>query len=425
MTSMRPILIFQILIAVTTTIVASNPAFGADAVSNVPPVSVVGTNTINSLANAYGNLQTAWDDCYKIKSQCNDLLNEGRNAPARKKWVDYYASTIEQSITDLQNECDKMSFPSDLQQNVSQSWADVRVALKNMHSSLLELQTQAAKVKSPNDDRYPAIFWGASGGIADSADKLDNALVKTLAVLDTSRDNALLTMSQSSGSSSTSGTSAGPNTNGVSGSSATLNSNMLKGAASKLESGTGLNAVSEAAQRTRKSCFEFFGELERFNLLFANPPKGEQSNMFYGGAFTKQEVLSQYKYLPNLVFTSAPYVKLFSYRLPPRQNMLASYTRQIGKLLNLIESELNDVHIPTEKEQAVAAPWEAVKAQFVDARQQYLNLYKLVEAASDQRLQANITEDQSNLGQPTMKIYNDMEDLIVAAHDVTSIISGK
>jgi len=199
---------------------------------------------------------------------------------------------------------------------------------------------------------------------------------------------------------------------------------VLKGKASVDQSHRVFSELTDTTRRIGKSCFEFFGELERFNLLYAKAPKGEPANMFYGGAFTKQEVLSQYKYMPDLAFTTASYVKLNSYPIPPRKNMLSYYTDQIGTLLNLAESQVNSIQIPAGKEDAVSAPLKAIRAKFADARTQYLALYKLVEAASDQNL-ADIHADQATYGPPVMNIDHDMNDLQVAVNDLMTIVTAK
>lgn len=372
--------------------------------------------TADSLASSYSSLQTVWDGNYSVKGTCGDLLNEGRNAPARKKWVDYYVSSIGQTLSNLQTQYNQATFPSDLQPTLAQPWAEVGSGITDLQAAFKGLSDSAAAVKSPTDQTYPAVFWGPSSEVASTSDKVDKSIDAVLKILDTSRDNALLSQPAAAGSTS----SATPGTT-----STTPSGDVLKGGASKSSPSLGLSHVADVSRRVRKSCFEFFGELERFNLLYAHPPKGEPANMFYGGAFTKQEVLSQYKYMPNLVFTSAPYVKLFSYRLPPRQAMLATYLGQVGKLLNLMESELNDIQIPPEKAEALAGPWQAVKEQFIDSRNQYLALDKLVNATSDPALAKDMNADQSTFGGPAMAIYDDMQKLLVAINDMNALLINK
>jgi hypothetical protein len=413
------VLSLPVIVSLGLTLNSAAPVIAQTSQSNATDsLPATPQQAVTTLSSSYANLQTIWDLCYKVKGECADLLSEGRNAPARKKWVDYYVSTLGQSLSDLQSHYNQMIFPADLGASVSKPWADASTSLASTQTAFTQLQGVSAQVKSPEDGKYPPLFWGPAQSVADGADKFDRSLVQVLGILDTSRDNALLTMAQTVPATTGGVTAVGAAGTGMEAAGGAV----LKGGASKVAPKRGLSEVLDVAQRTRKSCFEFFGELERFNLLFANPPKGEPSNMFYGGAFTKEQVLTQYKYMPNLVFTSAPYVKLFSYRLPPRQSMLASYTSQIGKLLNLLESELNDINIPADKEQAAAGPWNAAKAQFVDARNQYMNLYTLVQSANDKRLQQNIAEDQTSLGAPAMQIYDDMEKLIVAVNDLRSIV---
>jgi hypothetical protein len=112
---------------------------------------------------------------------------------------------------------------------------------------------------------------------------------------------------------------------------------------------------------------------------------------------------------------------LYSYRLPPRQNMLAYWTGKIGKLLNLIEADMNDMHFPADRKLAVAGPWEDTKKLFIDCRSKYLALYTAVNNTNDERLKKNIREDQVSLGQPVMDIYADMAKLRDALNDLSKL----
>ncbi|MBX9718478.1 MAG: hypothetical protein K2X36_06500, partial [Microbacteriaceae bacterium] len=196
----------------------------------------------------------------------------------------------------------------------------------------------------------------------------------------------------------------------------------LKGGTTMTDTSVGFKQVSDASSKISKACWGLFGELERWNLLYGKPPAGGIGDGFYGGGLTKQEVLSEYKYLPQFTFTNAPYVMLYSYRLPPRQNMLAYHTGKIGKLMNLMEQELNELQIPADRQQALAGPWEATKKLFVDSRNDYLALYNLVNNTTDERLAKNIRDDQTTFGQPIMGIYEDMAKMRDALDDIKKIL---
>lgn len=360
------------------------------------------------LLSSYSDLQSLWQDCYELNKISADLLDEGRNAPATKKWVDYYVSTADQTVSDLKNVYSKTTFPPDIQSSLEKSWANAGTALSTLQSTMQTLKTVGASVKSPTDDKYPPAFWGPARALRNTASDLDKSLVDMLGVLDASRENKALILSETQGGNTSSSNGTTLHGRAVSG------ENTMKG-------------VMRAISKVNDSCLNLSGELDRFNTSFSKskPPAGATNDMFYGGAFTKQEILSQYKYMPTFVFTTDPNVARFGYRLPPRQNMLAHYTDELGKLLNIMDSELQTMQseIPADKQQALAAPWDAIKNQFTDARNQYLSLYQLVQNTPDSELDKNIRQDQTRFGVPVLKIMKDMSSLRGAISDFDKLLA--
>jgi hypothetical protein len=171
-----------------------------------------------------------------------------------------------------------------------------------------------------------------------------------------------------------------------------------------------------------KAAFGLIGELERWNLLWGQPPAGGPATYLYGGGFTPKEIESQYRYLPQVAFTFPSYVQRFSYRLPPRESMLVMYTTELGKLINLMNQDIQDTKLPPDKAPALAGPWGEVQVIFKDVMANYMDLLKMVNETTDKRLKKNIREDEVNYGKPTVAIYDDMDKLQKVLADVGQII---
>jgi hypothetical protein len=364
-------------------------------------------------ATLYENLRQVWENCNRIKSTSIDVLSEGRNAPARRKWLDYDVSTLRDDLDGLKTYSSKITLPSSVSTAATSSWQTIQSKIARLDELVVSLANDVQTVKSPTDDSYPPHFWKPATELSRAAAELDSSLLGIFSLLNASLDQA----SQPAGSLAASAQAAQNETALVSGSGSSL-----KGYASAVAAETGIKQLDESTKRVSKACWGLFGELERWNLLYGQPPAGGIGDMFYGGGLTKEEVLSQYKYLPQFTFTNAPYVMLYSYRLPPRQNMLAYYTGNIGKLLNLIEADMNNMQFPADRKLAVAGPWEDSKKLFIDCRTKYLSLYNAVNNTSDERLKKNIREDQVALGQPVMDIYADMAKLRDALSDLNKLV---
>lgn len=362
----------------------------------------------------FHNLRTLWEQCNNLRSTSQDLLNEGRNAPARKKWADYYLSTIQADTTELKNIAAAFVFPADLASAASVPWQEAQATIKELDSVIANLNTDIQNLKSPTDDKYPATFWKPAERIADAASKLDKSILAIYGIIEanTKQNQDKLTTNNP----------APQNKNNDADTKSGASQAPLQGSAVAMASSAGFKSVGEASTKISKACYGIFGELERWNLLYGKPPENGIGDMFYGGGLTKQEIYSEYKYLPQFVFTNPSYVMRFSYRLPPRQNMLAYYTTQVGKLLNLMETELNEIKTVADQEEIIAGPWEETKKLFLDSRQQYLTLLNLVNNTSDARLRKNIREDQTTFGQPVMAIYSDMSKMRDSLNDINKML---
>lgn len=342
-------------------------------------------------ANAFASLQQTWDDCASIKSNSSELLDEGRFAPARKKWVDYYTSNLSTAASDLQKVYSQTQFSPEMASSVQGQWQAAGGSIDTLQKQVQALQAVAATVKDPTDDKYPAAFWAPARDVLRTAGDLDKSLVSILATVDNAPK--------------------------------AVQSGALKGSVTNQPSMSSLEGLVKASQKIADACTQMAGELERMNLSFGKAPSGPLTNEFYQGAFTKQEILSQYKYMPSFVFTTDPSVARFTYRMPPRRNMLAQYTMQIGKLLNIMDSELQDIQstMPASKKDALSAPWQSIEKNFIDARNQYLTLYNLLKTTTDDKLAADIRQDETTFGPPVLALKRDMSQLRDTVNDFVSI----
>src|SRR5438067_301862 len=99
-----------------------SPSFAADVIPSpktplptaLPTTGTLTGGVVTTSNSPYADLQEAWDNCFDIKTTCSDLLDEGRFAPARKKWVDYDVSLIQQSLENLKNAYEGTHLPSDV-----------------------------------------------------------------------------------------------------------------------------------------------------------------------------------------------------------------------------------------------------------------------------------------------------------------------
>lgn len=369
------------------------PALAEPDSASVAPAATAVAPALTGVSASYASLQQAWDDCYNLKSTCTELLEEGRYAPSRKKWVDYYTSTIQQLVNDLQKTYTAVnSGPSDKPQ-----WVGIGAAVTAMQPDVQKLLDSAANMKSPTDDKYPATFWEPTRSILKGANDLDKSLVDILGGMD--------------GASGANFVTAGGG------------APKLKGSVRNYGDQNNLEGLVRASQKVSTATLNMSGELDRFNMSFAKAPTQPLKDEFYQGAFTKQEILSQYKYMPSFVFTTDPSVARFTYRLPARKNMLTYYTNQIGQLLNLMDSEMLAIQatLPADQTTPTSGPWQAMQQKYVDARNQYMALFKLTQSVTDAQLAADIRGEETNFGAPVIAIRDDMDQLRSAINDFVSI----
>ncbi len=377
--------------------------------STSPTSALVAPSSTAQLEQTYQSLKLVWDDCNQILNTSQDLLNEGKNAPPRKSWLDFYLDTATGSIAKLDKDWAATTVPPDLRDSVNASLSEAQSAVRELIAKLPDLQQGVQKVTPKNENAAIEPYWGPAHALEGSSTRLNDAITKILSSLSSSRDNLSLSQAQVGASTNTTTNAAPPR---------------LKGQATKVQLDSGLKSISEAGKRIGDACTGLIGELERWNLLYGHPPQGGTADMFYGGGLTSQEVLTQYRYLPTTVFTMPNYVKLYSYRLPPRQNMLVHYTDQIGKLLNLMQGELESLNVATDQEEAISGPWDAVKKSFIDSRNQYLSLLKLVNASNDKQLQKSIREDEVSLGASVVAIYDSMGRLRTEVDDMKKSVAS-
>ena len=370
---------------------ASASASGA-APGNVLPTTLP-TLSGGVTASSYSDLQQAWDSCFEIKNVCQDLMDEGRFAPARPKWVAYDAQQIAQALETLKTAYGATNL-GNAKAAAGADWAAAGSAIDAMSKNLEKLNTVAAAMKQPTDDTYPAKFWAPTRDIMNNSTDLDKALVNVLGALEEAG--------------------AGPQL-------ATGNRKLQAGVS--VVGKTDVDGLMTASKKILENIQHMSVELNRFNLGIGPAPTQQLQNEFYQGAFTKQEILSQYKYMPSFVFTTDPSVARFTYRLPPRHNVLAHYSVQIGKLLNMMDTDILALRdaVNAANDPSLTPPWQEVELRYIDARNQYLGLYNLLQTTTDDKLAHDIRGDQATFGKPMIGLRDDMDQFQRAMDDFVAI----
>lgn len=384
------------------------PSLSAASANTTGKVSVPETNC--SRQQSYCGLQGMWDATYKLENVASDALKQGTYWSPRVDWLDYYGTTMGQAIAALKQEMDGTVFLPDQQAVVGDLWARAQVLLKGITARHEEFQ---ASIQGDQKAIMSASFHKPARAIVEQADQLDKVLLdiyRKIDLVDDSKDNqqsesGLIVQANDDVSSS-----AQPSTT------------VLQGSVQALQSNVGVQAIGEAVDKVHKAAFDMIGELERWNLLWGQPTGGQGANYLYGGGLTKQEILTQYKYLPQVAFTFPSYVQRFSYRLPPREKFLVMYTTEMGKLINLMNGELEDTKLPPDKQPLLGAPWQVLQDTFKDAIKQYTDLLKMVNETTDDRLKKDIREDELNYGKPVVAIYDDMDKMRHALSDINQIL---
>jgi hypothetical protein len=384
--------IVSILACAPIATAADTTAPAAAAPGNPLPAALP-TLTGGVTSSSYADLQQAWDSCFEIKNVCQDLMDEGRFAPARPKWVTYDAQQIANSLATLKNAYAATNLSGEAAAAAAPNWTAAGTAIASIETNLGKLNDVAAAMKQPTDDTYPAKFWGPTRDIMNNATDLDKALVNVLGALEE--------------------TGAQP---------AAVTNTKLKGGISVVGK-TDVDSLMTATKKVLDNIQHMSVELNRFNLGFGPPPTQPLQNEFYQGAFTKQEILSQYKYMPTFVFTTDPSVARFTYRLPPRQNVLAHYANQVGRLLNMMDTDMLALRdaVNSANDPSLNAPWQELELKYIDARTQYLALYNLLQNTNDKKLAEDIRGDQATYGKPMIALRDDITQFQRAMNDFVAI----
>jgi hypothetical protein len=127
--------------------------------------------------------------------------------------------------------------------------------------------------------------------------------------------------------------------------------------------------------------------------------------------------------VPTFVFTTDPSVARFTYRLPPRQNVLAHYANQVGRLLNMMDTDMLALRdaVNSANDPSLNAPWQELELKYIDARTQYLALYNLLQNTNDKKLAEDIRGDQATYGKPMIALRDDITQFQRAMNDFVAI----
>lgn len=359
----------------------TNPAVNA---AGIVPGSVAGAN------------QTQWSSSDK---------------PA-KEWVRVFVMELDNWFPLFAEEMAPIRIPDDKQSSVASDWM-------NLQAQLADAQKVHQDLKSASATDPPAgpVLSNLSKSLYDRMQTMKSSISRVYAVISSTNadaDSVPADWKQVGGTRATGAagqqpsTAAQPSNNGATGGSA---SNTLL-AGHVMKATAGLKDLHQAAVKMERTSREIIGELERWNLLWGQPPAdAKNSGMLWGGGLSKEEVLSEYRNLPLTVFTMPSYVQFFSYRLPPRKKYLLIYTRNLGLQINMMAKALNAMDIPAGATADPADPFAQIQALSQDVSSNYINLLNLVEGTSDERLQKSVRADQLNFGQPIAAIYQDVEKL--------------
>ena len=195
----------------------------------------------------------------------------------------------------------------------------------------------------------------------------------------------------------------------------------LKGHARKVKLDSSLRALSRSTSRLKRTSLDMMSELSRFNLLWGEPPSDYNPEMFFGGAFTREQILERFRRLPTTVFTTPGYVQLFSYRQAPRKRWLVEYTRQLGKLVNSMLSDLLATELPADRQAALAEPWAELMLSAREVQDNYMTIYTLLETTPSERFKANIVEQQKQFGAPLVAIYDALARVNATANQIRKL----
>jgi len=414
-----------------------------------------------------------WKACYELENNARDILKQSKQLMPRKDRLNLYVANINYYLSSLQQEVEGSPPP-----HWGTVWTEIQTLVKdaahqyNILSGAVDQVPMGAPMTAADLAKYQAGKWtfrDPAKAIVNDASRLKKLLLVVSSVLGHSPNNP----GTARGASGTSGAASTPQpaaadiaSNDPAGTAATgagesiesssppknlasatsgspphdaqssqdsaslpaleqptgrSSGNPLKGQARRLDARAGTRLVAQTAKKIRASANSLVSELERWNLLWGEPPAGGTSNIRFGGGLTPAQVLTQFYYLPAFSFTMPSYSQ-FSYRLPPRHKFLAYYTRETGKLINLMNREIEATSFTREQMAVANGPWSEVHNIFSDLVAHYMELYHLVTEYDDERLKKNIREDQLRFSKSVIAIHEDMNRLGSVLSDVNSIV---
>jgi hypothetical protein len=333
-------------------------------------------------------------------SGSTDISWSGDAKPS-SDWLGVFVAELNNWFPLLNEEMSQILLPEDTQPVVKAQWTQVQSDIAQGQDNYQRLQSLV--LTSPPDgpaiaERARSLYYNMQAVRKSITD-----IYRTIEATDTTQEGAPSTWKGVSNVTPSSDQAPGtspvqPNTQATT---------QLSGHA--IKTSAGMQELHAATIKMSRTSRDLMGELERWNLLWGQPPADNaNSGMLWGGGLTKEEVLSQFRDMPLTVFTSPNYVKFFSYRLPPRKKWLLVYTRQLGQLINMMVKVIAQTEPPADAASGDAAQWGEIKSLSSDIAARYINLFNLVEGTTDDRLKKSIRADQLIFGEPVAAIYQDV-----------------
>ncbi len=321
------------------------------------------------------------------------------NPQPSRTWLNVFASELDNWFPLFTEEMSTVLIPADKQAAVGDKWDKIQSDLQDAQQQHAQLTTLLSA--DPFDSATTA---GAARSLylrMEAMKQLISNIYEVISETNTRIDSVPSTWTKVGAPEAQSTTTDPVSHSGVT-------ATQLQGVSNK--STAGLSDLHESTVKMARTSRELIGELERWNLLWGQPPADtSNSGMLWGGGLSKEEVLSQYRNLPLTVFTSPNYVKFFSYRLPPRKKYLLIYTRQLGQQINILARALNEIDLPDDSKASWSPAWVEIQDLSKDMASRYINLLNLIENTSDDRLKMNIRADQLTFGEPMAAVYQDVD----------------
>lgn len=333
-------------------------------------------------------------------SGSTDISWSGDAKPS-SDWLGVFVAELNNWFPLLNEEMSQILLPEDTQPVVKDQWAQVQTDISNGQANYKKLQSLV--LTSPPDGPTIAEASRSLYYNMQSVRKSITDIYRTIEATNTSQEGAPSTWKGVANAAPSSD--APPGTSPVE----PKNQSTPQLSGHAIKTSAGMQELHEATIKMSRTSRDLMGELERWNLLWGQPPADNaNSGMLWGGGLTKEEVLSEFRDMPLTVFTSPNYVKFFSYRLPPRKKWLLVYTRQLGQLINMMAKVIAQTEPPDDSASGDAAQWSEIKSLSSDIAARYINLFNLVEGTTDDRLKKSIRADQLTFGEPVAAIYQDV-----------------